>query len=105
MERSGIGNVTCDMGRVRISNLGWLVLASKVPSDTQYLNSWWINLAKVLMRFVTWVRVKVYQISDKLIHHGLRYGVSEGTYEAKEDQPKLNILTMVTTHTVIDIKA
>ena len=29
--------------RVRISNLGWSFLASKVLSDTPYLNSWWIN--------------------------------------------------------------
>ena len=43
------------------------------------------------MRFVTWVKLKVYQISDKLVHQGLRYGVSDGTFEAKKDQPKLEI--------------
>ena len=46
------------------------------------------------MRFVTWVKLKVHQISDKLVHQGLRYGVSDGTFEAKKDQPKLDIRTM-----------
>ena len=47
------------------------------------------------MRFVTWYRLKAYQISDKLVHLGLRYGMSEGTFEAKKDQPKLNFRTMI----------
>ena len=47
------------------------------------------------MRFVTLVKLKVYQIADKLVHHGLRYGVSDTTFEAKKDQPKLDIRTLV----------
>ena len=47
------------------------------------------------MCFGTWVKLKVHQISDKLLHQGLRYGVSDGTFEAKKDQPKLDIQTMV----------
>ena len=31
---------------------------------------------------------------DKLIHQELRYGVSDGTSEAKKDQPKLDIRTL-----------
>ena len=46
------------MARVRISTLGWSFLASKVPTDTPHLNSWWINLAKILICFVTWVKIK-----------------------------------------------
>ena len=64
------------MSIVRISNLGWSFLASKVLSDTPYLNSWWINLANILMRFEPWVKSKVYQISETLVHQGLRYCVS-----------------------------
>ena len=41
------------------------------------------------MRLVTRVESKVYQIFDKLVHQGLIYGVSDGTFEAKKDQPKL----------------
>ena len=37
----------------------------------------------------------MYQFSDKLVHQGLRYGVSEGTFEAKTVQPKLDIRTLV----------
>ena len=40
------------------------------------------------MRFVTWVKLKVYQISDILVHLGLRYGVSDRYFEQKKDQPK-----------------
>ena len=50
------------------------------------------------MRFVTRVKSKVYQIFDKLVHQGLRYGVSDGTFEAKIDQPKLHIQTRHTGH-------
>ena len=45
-----------DRSRVRLSNLGWSFLALKVPSDTPYLNSWRINLAKTLKHFATWVK-------------------------------------------------
>ena len=45
--------------------------------------------------FVTLVKLEVHQISDKLVHQGLRYGVSDGTFEAKKDQPKLDIRTLV----------
>ena len=83
------------MSRVQISNLGWSFLAAKVPPDTPNLNSWLINLAKILMRFITWVKLKEYQISDILVHQGLRYVVSDGTFEAKKDQPKLDIRTML----------
>ena len=83
--------MTSPITRVRISNLGWSFLASKVPSDTPYLNFWWINLANILIRFVTRVKLKVYQISDILVHQGLRYGVSDGNFEVKKDQPKLDI--------------
>ena len=34
----------------------------------------------------------------KLIHQELRYGVCDGTFEAKKDQPKLFFRTMVTMH-------
>ena len=37
-------------------------------------------------------RVKIFA---KLIHQGLRYGVSDGTFEAKKDQPKLDIRTLI----------
>ena len=50
------------------------------------------------MRLVTLVKSKLYQISDKLVHQGLRYGVCDGTFEAKKDQPKLIIRTLVITH-------
>ena len=50
------------------------------------------------MRFVTWVELKVYQIPDKSVHQGLRDGVSDGTFEAKIDQPKLHIQTLHTGH-------
>ena len=38
--------------RARVWNLGWSFLASKVPSDTPYLSSWWIILAKFLICFI-----------------------------------------------------
>ena len=47
------------------------------------------------MRLVTLVESNVYPIFDKLVHQGLRYGVSDGSFEAKKDQPKLNIQTML----------
>ena len=78
----------------RISNLGCFFFAPKVQTETPYLNSWWITLAKILISFVTKVKLKVYQISDKLVHQELRYGVSDGTFEAKKDQPKLGIRTL-----------
>ena len=65
-------------------------MASKVLSDTPYLNSWWINLAKLLMPLVTRVKSIAYQISDNLVPHGLRYGVSDRTFEGKIDKPKLH---------------
>ena len=38
----------------------------------------------------------MYQISDNLVHQGLlRYGVSDRTFEAKKDQPKLFFRTLV----------
>ena len=40
------------------------------------------------MLFITRVKSKVYKISEKLVHHGLRYDVSGGTFEGKKDQPK-----------------
>ena len=46
------------------------------------------------MRFVTRVKLEVYQISDKLVHQELRYNVSDGTFQGKKDQPKLDIRTM-----------
>ena len=36
----------------------------------------------------------MYKISDKLVHQGLRNGVSNITFEAKKDQAKLDIRTM-----------
>ena len=47
------------------------------------------------MSFVTLVKSKLCQISDKLVHQGLRYGVSDRTFVAKKEQPKLIIRTMV----------
>ena len=32
----------------------------------------------------------MYQISNKLVQQGQRYGISDGTYGGKKDQPKLN---------------
>ena len=52
------------------------------------------------MRFVTWVELDYYQISDKLVNQGLRYGASNGTSEAKKDQPELGIRTMHMGHGV-----
>ena len=52
------------------------------------------------MGLVIQVKSKVYQISHKLVHQGLRYGVSDGTCEAKKEQPKLHIRTLVIAHLV-----
>ena len=37
----------CVITRVRIINLGWSFLASKVPSHTPYLSPWWTNLSEI----------------------------------------------------------
>ena len=47
------------------------------------------------MLFLTWVKLKVYQISHKLVRQGLRFGVPDKTFEAKKYKPKLHIRTLV----------
>ena len=46
------------------------------------------QFSKILDMIYNSVKSKVNQISDKLFHQGLRYGVSDGIFEAKKDQPK-----------------
>ena len=82
------------MIRVWISNLGWSFLPSKVPSDTPFLSPWCTNLTEIWYTFNLTQVTKRVKIFAKLIHQGLRYGVSDGTFEAKKDQPKLDIRTM-----------
>ena len=52
------------------------------------------------MRFLTRVKSKLYQISDKFVYQRLRYGVSDGTFEAKKDQSKFIIRTLLPWHSL-----
>ena len=79
-----------------MSNLGWSFLASKVPSDMPYLSPW-SNLTGIWYTFNLTQVTKRIKMFAKLIHQKLRYGVSDGTFEVKKDQPKLDIRTMFMT--------
>ena len=81
--------------RVRTCNLGWSFLASKVPSDTPYLSPWWTHFSEIRYTFNKTQVTKGIQILATLIYQELRYGVSDRTFEAKKDQPKLDIRTLL----------
>ena len=72
-------------------------MASKGSSDTPYLSPWWTNLSEIWYTFNLTQVTKCIEIFAKLNHQELRYGVSDGTFEAKKDQPKLDIRTLLRT--------
>ena len=82
------------MHSVRISNLGWHFLPSKVALRSPYLSCLWTDLATILVDFWPRRKWKVYTISDKSIHRELRKGVSDATFEGKKRQPKFQIRTL-----------
>ena len=82
---------------VRKSNLGWSFSASQVPSDTPYLSPWRTNLSEIWYTSNLTKVTKGIKKFAKLIHQELRYGVSDETFEAKKDQPKLDIRTLYMT--------
>ena len=67
----------------------------KVESDTPFLTCLWTDLAKILVDLRSRVKSKVYQIFAKLVHRGLRKGVSEATFEGKKHQPKFKGRTLL----------
>ena len=75
------------MLRVRIFNLGWVFLASKVSSDTKFIGRLWTVLPKNLRDLWPKEKLKVYQISGNLVHRELRNRVSNATFEEKNANP------------------
>ena len=76
------------MSRGRVWNLGLSFFPSKVPPDTPYLSPWWTNFSEICYTFdLTQVMKNIKKISTR-IHQEQIYGVSDGTFEDKKDQPK-----------------
>ena len=55
-----------------------------------YLRPWWTNLSNIFIGSIKRVKLNVYQIYDKLVHHELKYGMFDGTFGGKRDQLKFN---------------
>ena len=84
--------------RKQSPSLIWVAifLAPKVPSYKPFLSHWKTHLTKFFMGFRTRVKSQLYQISEKFVLQGLRYDVSDVTFEAQKQQPKLQRKTLIT---------
>ena len=66
--------------RERISNLGWSFFLQIFRQDNPYLSPWWTNLSEILYTSDLIIVLKSINIFANLVHQGLRYGVSDGTF-------------------------
>ena len=60
--------------------------------------SWWTNFSKIWYNFDLTRVTKRIKIFAEFNHKELRYSVFDETFEAKKDQPKLHIQTLVLTY-------
>ena len=81
--------VLCPINRVRPFNLGCCIFPSKVAPCVPFLGCLWTNLAESQWTFVLTLGEKSIYISAKYVHKWLRNDVSDTTFEAKIQQPKL----------------
>ena len=70
-----------------------------------YISLWWSNLLEIEYTFDLTRVLEPIKISEIIVNQGLRYRVTDVTFEVQKEQPQLKIRALIIVHMLMFVRS